>query len=167
MKISELELPLHLYSETTGHGPCEAGDKLIAPENLVYWAEEGRGDAIYRLCHTDYERELAGINAWESERVQELENELMATGDGEDMSGNRYDRVKHYHTTLEDVAKEAELKRASVKERMTRRQSAIEELVKEAREVISAYVVQEDEGDMLSTMLTIVVIGAACYVFFF
>ena len=164
MKISELELPQHLYTETTS--TCGAIDKLIAPEMLVSWAEQGRGDAIFRLCHTVYERKLASINAWESDRLQQLEDELMAAGNDEDMSGSKYTNVKHYRTTREDVVMEAELKRAGVKERMTEHQTAIEELVQEAREFISAHVAQQDEGDMLTCLLVIVAVVAAGYAFF-
>ena len=165
MKIFELELPQHLYAETAS--PGGAVDKLIAPEKLVSWAEQGRGDAIFRLCHTVYERRLASINAWESDRIQQLEEELMLSGYDEGMSGCKYVNVKHYHTTLEDVVREAELNRASVKERMTEHQAAIEELVQEAREYISAFAVQQDEGDMLTYLLVIVAVVAAGYMFFY
>jgi hypothetical protein len=133
---------------------------------LVSWAEQGRGDAIYRLCHTVYERRLASINAWESDRIQQLEDELMLSGYDEDKSGCKYVNVKHYPTTLEDIMREAGLNRASVKERMTEHQTAIEELVQEAREFISSCVVQQDEGDMLTYLLVIVVVVAAGYAFF-
>ena len=164
MKISELELPQHLYSETAGPGSPATG--LIAPEKLISWAEQGRGDAIFRLCFTVCERELASINAWESDRIQQLEDALMAAGNDEDMSASKYTNVKHYHTTREDVVREAELKRASVKARMTEHQTAIEELVQEDREFISAYVVQQDEGDMLTYLFVTVIIVAAGYAFF-
>ena len=62
--------------------------------------------------------------------------------------------------------REAELNRASVKERMIEHQTAIENLVQEAREFISAFVVQQDEGDMLAYLLVIVAVVAAGYVFF-
>jgi hypothetical protein len=165
MKIFELELPQHLYAETTSLGG--AVDTLIAPEKLVFWAEQGRGDAIFRLCHGVYERRLASINVWESDRIRQLEEELMLSGYDEDMSGCKYVNVKHYHTTLEDVVREAELNRASVKERMTEHQTAIEELVQEAREYISAFAVQQDEGDMLTYLLVIVAVVAAGYMFFY
>jgi len=165
MKTFELELPQYLYSETATPGGATA--ELIVPDRLVSWAEEGRGDAIFRLCQTVYERELASISAWESDRIQQLEDQLMAAGNDEDMSGSVYVNVKHYHTTREDVAREAELKRARVKERMTKQQAAIEELVQEAREFISAFVVQQDEGDMLTYLLVIVAVAAAGYMFFY
>jgi len=165
MKISELELPQHLYAEATSS--CGAADKLIAPDELVSWADQGRGDAIFRLCHTVYERKLANITAWERERIQQLEDELMSAGNEEGMTGNKYVNVKHYHTTLEDVAREAELKRANVKERRVKHQVAIEELVQEAREFISAFAAQQDESNMLTYLLVIVAVVALGYVCFY
>jgi len=164
MKISELELPQHLYTETTS--PSGAVDKLVAPEMLVLWAEQGRGDAIFRLCHAIYERKLANINAWERDRIQQLDDELMVSGNDGDMSGCKYVNVKHYHTTREDVVREAELKRANIKKRMNKHQTAIEELVQEAREFISSFAVQQDEGNMLTYLLVIVCVAAAAYALF-
>jgi len=161
MNTSELKLPEHLFTDDTD--PDGAITRLIAPDRLVSWAEEGRGDAINRLCHTVYEKRLARIDAWERDRILQLEKEWMAAGNDENMSGFKYANVKHYHTTREDVAREAELKRAVVKERMKEHQAAIEELVQEARAFISAYVAQQDEGDMLSYLLGIVVLIGAGY----
>ena len=161
MKISELELPQYLFTDTTN--TCDDSEKLIAPEKLISWADQGRGDAIFALCHTVYERELASINAWERDRIQQLDDQLMAAGHDEDMTGRKYVNVRHYHTTREDVAREAELKRARIKDRMIHHQSAIEELVKEAREYISAYAAQEDEANMLTYMLVTVITAAVGY----
>ena len=157
MKISELELPQHLYTEKTAD--CGTTGELIAPEELVSWAEQGRGDAIFSLCHTVYERNLASIDAWERDRIQQLEDELT--------SASKYAKVKHYHTTLEDVAREAEMKRTNVKERMVKHQAAIEQLVQDAREFISAFVVQQDEGDMLTYLLVAAAVVATGYMFFY
>jgi hypothetical protein len=161
MKTTELELPQYLYTEEIS--PCGTVSRLIAPDKLISWAEEGRGDAITRLCHTVYEKRLAGIDAWERDRILQLEEEWMAAGNNENIPGSKYVNVKHCPTTREDVVREAEQKRASVKKRMIEHQTSIEELVQEAREFISAYVAQQDEGDMLSYMLGIVVIVAAGY----
>jgi hypothetical protein len=124
LKISELELPQHLFTETTS--PCVATNKLIAPDELVSWADQGCGDAIFRLCHTVYEQKSASINAWERDRVQELEDELMSAANDEGMSVSKYVNVKHYHTTLEDVAREAELKCAYIKKSMFKQQAAFD-----------------------------------------
>jgi hypothetical protein len=103
---------------------------------------------------------------WESDRILQLEEEWTTAGNNEDMSGRNYLTVKHYPTSPEDVAREAELKRASVKERMTEHQTAIEGLVEEAREFISACVARQDDGDMLAYLLVIVVIITAAYALF-
>ena len=164
MKTSELELPQFLYTEDKS--PCGATTRLIAPDKLVSWAEEGRGDAISRLCHTVYERRLASIDAWEHDRIRQLEDQWMATGNNDGLSANKYDNVKHYHTTREAIAREAELNRAGVKTRMIEHQAAVEELVQEARQFLSACVAQQDDGDMLFYLLGIVVIIAAGYALF-
>jgi hypothetical protein len=164
MKISELELPQNLYTEETS--PCGTLTRLIVPDKLVSWAEEGCGDAIYRLCHSVYEKKLAIIDAWESERISQLEAEWKVAGNDEGMSSCKYENVRHYHTTRENVTKEAEQKRVSIEKRMTEHQAAIEELVTEAREFISAYVAQQDETNMLTYLLGIVAIVAAGYAFF-
>ena len=164
MKTSELELPQYLYTEEIS--PCGTVTRLIAPDKLISWAEEGRGDAITRLCHTVYEKRLAGIDVWERDRILQLEEEWMAVGNDENMSSSKYANIKHYHTTREDVVREAELKRASVKKRMIEHQTSIEELVQEAREFISAYVAHQEESDMLAYLLAIVVIVAAGYAIF-
>jgi hypothetical protein len=161
MKISEMELPQHLYTKTTS--PCGTDTKYsIAADKLVSWAEEGRGDAINGLCHSVYERKIASINAWESNRILQLEDEWMTAGDGEDMHSRKFVNVKHYPTTREDVAKEAEMKRANAKERLAEHQIALEKLVQEARSFIAAHYAQE-EDDMLPYLLILGTIGAFAY----
>jgi hypothetical protein len=164
MKICELELPQYLFTEETS--PCGTLTRLIAPDKLISWAEEGGGEAVARLCHTVYERKLASIDAWESDRILQLEDEWKVAGNDEDMSSCKYENVKHYHTTRENVARVAEQKRASVKEGMTEHRAAIEELVQEARGFISTCVAQQDDGDMLAYLLAIVVIIVAGYSLF-
>lgn len=161
MKISELELPADLYSEETD--PSGTLTRLIAPEKLISWADEGGGEAVACLCHSVYERKLATIDAWERDRILQLEEEWKAAGYDEDNTSCKFETVKHYHTTREDVARVAEQKRASIMARMAEHQTAIEALVQEAREYIAAYVAQQDEGDMLGYLFGIVIIIAAGY----
>jgi hypothetical protein len=59
------------------------------------------------------------------------------------------------------------MKRANVKQRMVKHQAAIEELLQEAREFISAFVVQQDEGDMLTYLLVVAAVVATGYMFFY
>jgi hypothetical protein len=164
MKISELELPQNLFTEEAS--PCGSLTRLIVPERLVSWAEEGCGDAISKLCLTVCEREMSSIGDWESERILQLEDDWMAAGSDEDNSSRKYEHVKRYHTTREDVAREAELKRASVKERLYAHELAIEKLVEEAREFVSAHEVYPEEDDMLAYLLVISIIVIACYALF-
>lgn len=162
MKTSELELPPHLYTRSTS--PCGTVTKfIIAPDKLVSWADEGRGDAILGLCHTVYEREIASIDAWERDRIRQLEEEWKTAGDGWDMHVRAFVNVKRYHTTREDVAREAEQKRANARARMTEHQNAIEKLVLEAREFISVHHAHQDEDNMLTYLLAIAAIGAVAY----
>ena len=162
MKTSEMELPQHLYTRSTS--PCGTVTKyVIAPDRLIYWADEGRGDAILNLCHTVYERKIASIDAWERDRIQQLEDEWKTAGDDGDRHGRNYVNVKRYHTTREDVAREAEQKRANAREQMTEHQNAVEKLVLEAREFISVHHAHQDEDNMLTYMLTIGAIGAVAY----
>jgi len=161
MKTSELELPQHLNTET--RSPGGAMTRLIVPDKLVAWAEEAHGDAVVSLCRTVFEKKLANISAWENDRIQQLHDEWMVAGNDEDISGSKYVNVKHYHTTREAVAREADLKRASVRERMPEHQTAIEELVQEARVFIRGYAAQQDENETHTYMLVIVVIAAVCY----
>jgi hypothetical protein len=161
MKISEMELPQHLYTKTTS--PCGTDTKYtIAPDKLVSWAEEGRGDAINGLCHTVYERNIASIIAWERDQMTQLEDEWMTDGGDDDMHSRKFVHVKHYPTTREDVAKEAEMKRANAKERLAEHQIALEKLVQEARAFIAAHPAQE-EDDMLPYLLLLGAIGTFAY----
>jgi hypothetical protein len=161
MKISEMELPQHLYTKTTS--PCGADTKYRIPaDKLVSWAEEGRGDAIIELCHTVYERNLASIIAWEHDRMVELEDDLMKAGDGVHIHSRKYVNVKRHPTIREDVTKEAEMKRVNAKERLAEHQIALEKLVQEARSFIAAHYAQE-EDDMLPYLLILGAIGAFAY----
>lgn len=161
MKISEMELPEHLYTVTTS--PCGTDTKYSIPaDKLVSWAYEGRGDAIFQLCQTAYERNLASIDAWERDRLVQLEDDLMTDGDGVDKPRHKYAKVKHHPTTREDVLKEAEMKRTNAKERLGEHQIALEKLVREARAVVEAHYAREEE-DMLPYLLILGAIGAVVY----
>jgi hypothetical protein len=161
MKISEMELPQHLYTKTTS--PCGADTKYRIPaDKLVSWAEEGRGDAIIELCHTVFERNLASIIAWEHDRMVELEDDLMKAGDGVHIHSRKYVNVKRHPTIREDVTKEAEMKRVNAKERLAEHQIALEKLVQEARSFIAAHYAQE-EDDMLPYLLILGAIGTFAY----
>ena len=157
MNTSEMELPKHLYTETTA--PCGTMIKvIIEPDMLISWSEEGRGDAITRLCHNVYERKIEAIDAWESDRILQLEDEGIAAGNDEDVT------EKRYHLTCETVVQEAEKKRASTREWMTEHKTAVEILVQEAREFIAAHETPPQEDNLVAFLLAIGAIVAAGYV---
>jgi len=161
MKISELELPQSLFTETTS--PCGTVTRLVAPDKLVLWAEEGRGDAIISLCQSTRDNRLATIDAWERERIRQLEAEWLEAGNDEVMQGHRYENVKRYHMTRENVAREAEQKRDGVRARMGEHQAAIESLVQEAREFIQSHQQGLDDNDVLAYLLFFCMIAVGCY----
>lgn len=164
MKTSELGLPPSLFSETTGDEDTQA--RLIAPEKLISWAEEGRGDAIVKLCLVAYERRLTDIDAWESERIRQLEVDLREGGDTEFQQSRRYEHVKHYHTTHEDVIREAEMKRAGCRAHMFEHRAALERLVQEARELMIVHRMRHEKDDVLAYILLSVTILIAGYALF-
>ena len=99
MKISEMELPEHLYTITTS--PCGTDTKYRIPaDRLISWAEEGPGDVIVDLCQTVYERNLASIDAWERDRLVQLDDDLMVAGDGEDRHSRKYLKVRRHPTFI-------------------------------------------------------------------
>ena len=160
MNTSELELPKHLYTEASS--PCGSMKKVIfSPDMLINWAEDGRGDAITRLCHDVCEKKIQAIDSWESDRILQLEDEWIAAGNDEDAYGlqdedeDNDEHVKRYHEACEAVTREAEMKRARIRERMTEHKSAVETLVQEAREFIAAHEPPPAEDHFVGYLLTI------------
>lgn len=156
MKTSEMELPKHVYTETTS--PCGTMTRfIIAPDKLISWAEAGRGDAILRLCHQACERKLKAIDAWESSRIMQLEGKCIAAGNDEGAySLEDQDLTEQsYHVVCETIAREAEMKRASVRERMSEHKSAVEKLVRDARAFIATHEPPPEEDDVAVYLLAI------------
>jgi hypothetical protein len=169
-----MELPMYLYTETTS--PCGTLTKaIVAPDKLISWAEEGRGDAIVRLCRKVCEKKIEAIDAWESDRILQLEDEWIEAGDEEDVYGREDEdededvNEKRYHLACEAVVRKAEKQRARVRERMTEHKTAVEKLVQEAREFVAAYEPppQEEEDNILAYLLGIGAVVTAGYVLFY
>ena len=171
MKTSELELPKHLY--TVASSPCGTMKKFVfSPDMLITWAEDGRGDAVARLCHEVCDRRIEAIDNWESDRILQLEDEWIAAGNDvdayslEDEDEDNDEHVKRYHEACEAVVREAEMKRARARERMNEHKSAVETLVQEAREFIAAHEPPPAEDHFVGYLLTIGAVMAAGYVLF-
>jgi hypothetical protein len=94
----------------------------------------------------------------------QLEDELVAAGDGGDMHIRRFINVKCYPTTHEDVTREAEMKRDNARKQLAEHQTALEKLVQEARVFITVHYADQEEDDILAYLLAIGAIGAFAYV---
>jgi hypothetical protein len=171
MNTSEMELPRHIYTESPS--PCGTMTRVtISPDLLINWAEDGRGDAITRLCHEVCEKKLDAIDSWESHRILELEDEYIAADNDEEMDCATDEdedddaHVQCYHAACEAVTREAEMKRTRAREQMGEHRSAVETLVKEAREFIAAHEPPPQEDHLIGYMLTIGAVLAVGYVLF-
>ncbi|MGD2137540.1 MAG: hypothetical protein PVJ66_01380 [Gammaproteobacteria bacterium] len=169
MKTSELELPKHLYTKITS--PCGTMTRfIIAPDKLISWAEQGRGDAILHLCHKSCERKIEAIDAWESDRIMQLEDECIAAGNDEEAyaPGDEDEDAaeRRYQQVCERIAREAEMKRARIRAKMEEHKSAVEKLVQDARVYIAAHESHPQEDNLLAYLLAIGAIAVLGYVLF-
>lgn len=167
MKTSELELPKDLYTEA--NSPCGTMTRfIIAPDKLVSWAESEQGDAILRLCNQACERKLKDIDAWESNRIMQLEGKCIAAGNDEGAYSLEDQGLteQSYHVVCETIAREAEMKRASIREGMSEHKNAVEKLVQDARAFIATHQPPPQEDDVAVYLLAICAILVLGYVLF-
>ena len=171
MNTSEMQLPKHLYTET----PSDCGTfkrVIFSPDSLITWAEDGRGDAITRLCYETCDRKIEAIDAWENNRILQLEDEWIAAGNDEDAYSDEDEfddndeHVRRYHEACEAVARQAEQKRLKARQQMAEHQSAVETLVQEAREFIAAHEPPPQEDNLVVYLLTLGAVIAAGFVMF-
>ena len=133
MNTQDLELPLHLYIETSD--PDGEGTHLTcSAEKVVAWADYGKGDAIERLCRQGYDRDDEAIRAWEDHRYLLLEEQWAAVENGVDDD----EEERRYALACEAVGREAAEKRAAARARMEERRSGLVELVQQSREYLAA-----------------------------
>ena len=171
MNTTELQLPKHLYTET----PSDCGTYkkvIVSPDMLITWAEDGRGDAISRLCYEACDRKIEAIDDWENNRILQLEDEWIAADNdeyaysAEDEFDDNDEHVRRYHEACEAVAREAEQKRLRAREQITKHQSEVEKLVQEAREFIAAHEPPPQEDNLVVYLLALGAVIAAGYVLF-
>lgn len=162
MKASELGLPEHLYQKTTS--PCGTRIKVtFAPDKLIAWSEQGRGDAIDRLCHQAYASKLGEIAAWEDDRIRQLQDQWLVA-DNDDAYGQKEGGEDHFQLAREAIAREADMKRASAKDRVADHRSAVEKLVQDAREFIATHQAPQEEDHLVEYVFLIGVASALVYV---
>ena len=131
MNTSEPLLPKHLYIDSTGAD--EAVSRLtFAPDKLIAWSEDGRGDAIEKWCKHVCEKKIVAINSWEDNQILYLEDEWASAENDIEEEDEDEDEIR-FHLACEAVTREAEMKREIAREQMAEHRAAIEKLVRQAR----------------------------------
>ncbi|MEN8107251.1 MAG: hypothetical protein ABFS22_04515 [Pseudomonadota bacterium] len=166
MNTSELELPKHLYTETADpDGPATMD--TIVPDKLIAWSEDSVGDAIDRWCKQICNRKIEVIDAWEDNRILQLEDEWISLehdGDDDEYDDDQDEDERHYHLACDAVNSNAAVKRDVARERMAEHKTAIEELVQQSREFITAHQPPPQEDHWVGYLLAIAAVAAVAYV---
>jgi hypothetical protein len=162
MNTSELELPMHIYDETTA--PDGTGTRVAySADRLVAWAEQERGGAIEKWCKQICDRTLENIDAWEDNRILQLEDEWLSIE--QDIEEDEDDEHEgRYHLACDTVVREAVSKRDNASKQMVKHSAAIEKLVKEARNHIDAHRPPPQEEHFVGYFLAIAAVAAVAYV---
>jgi len=132
MSTLELELPFYLYTEKTDHDGSVTGMNYKA-EKLVAWAEDGRGDAVDKLCEQIHKRDLELIEAWKDHQFLLLEETWVAVEGGINDAANE----KQYELACNAVHTEAQEKGAIAGQKKQQRKSDIEKLVMQSRKCLA------------------------------
>lgn len=162
MNTPEPELPIHLYDENT---PLDGNTNRISfsAERLVAWSEQDRGDAIEKWCKQIYKRKLESINAWEDDRILQLEDEWMSIE--QDVEEDEDDEnEQRYHQASDAVVRQAAGRRARAREEMTQHSATIRKLVQEARAHIDAHTPPPQEEHYVGYFIAIAIVAAVAYV---
>jgi hypothetical protein len=118
------------------------------------------------LCHQVYEKKILEINAWEDDRILQLEDYWLEAENDDDVSGEKDDDENPYHLACEEIVREAEMKRASVREQMNEHRSNVEKLVEDARRYLATHKTPQ-EDHLVEYVFFIVAVCIAGYVMFY
>jgi hypothetical protein len=130
MNTSAPLLPKHLYIDSTG--PDGTLSRLtLAPDKLIAWSEEARGDAIDTWCKHVCDKKIAAINTWEDNQILYLEDEWASTENDIEEEDEDEEEIR-FHLACEAVTREAEIKREIARVQMAEHKAAIEKLVRQA-----------------------------------
>jgi len=132
MSALEHELPFYLYTEKTDQDGSVTGMNYKA-EKLVAWAEDGRGDAVDKLCEQIHKRDLELIEAWKDHQFLLLEETWVAVEGGINDAANE----KQYELACNAVHTEAQEKGAIAGQKKQQRKSDIEKLVMQSRKCLA------------------------------
>lgn len=162
MNTPEPELPIHLYDENI---PLDgnATRASFSAERLVAWSEQDRCDAIEKWCRQICKRKLEDIDAWEDDRILQLEDEWMSI-EQEIEEDEDDENEERYHRACDAVVREAAGKRARAREEMSQHSAAIEKLVQEARAHIDAHSPPPQEEHYVGYFIAIAAVAAVAYV---
>jgi hypothetical protein len=132
MNTQELVLPQHLYTED--HSPDgHAGGPALEPEKLLAWHDHGKGST--RFCNRIYRGELDTIENWKEHQLLLLEEQWAVLENGVDDDDNE----AQYDLACDAVCREADDKRSAADTRKKTRESAIDNLVRQAAEHIEEH----------------------------
>lgn len=161
MSTLELNLPPHLYVETKDAEGRVTGLELDA-DKLVFWAGHGYGHAIADYCRKQLDGELATIEAWQERRLLLLDEQWQEAENGidDDAAEARYEQE------CERLLAEAEQRRERAAVRMAHRQSAIEQLVREAEAHLEEFRPAEDDNATIGLMFLLLAAGALVFMFY-
>jgi hypothetical protein len=161
MSALELELPFYLYTEKTDQDGSVTGMNYKA-EKLVAWAEDGRGDAVDRLCEQVHERDLETIEAWKDNQFLLLDETWVAVEGGI----NDIENEKQYELACDAVHREAQEKGAVAEQKKQQRKSDIEKLVMQSRKCL-ANCPPPEESNASGYLVALAALGVLVYVVLF
>ena len=153
MHALELQLPKHLYTETTSPDGTST-EITYASEKLIAWYEYGRGDALRGWYQDISDREIEAIDAWEDNQFLQQEERWLEQENGQDDDAAE----AQYDLACQAIAREADSRRAAVRQRIDETMAAIEQLVSQSREHIAAH---QPEEPVDHTFMILVALGGA------
>jgi len=158
MSALELNLPQHLFIETTDEEGLVTGTALDA-DKLLAWAGHGYGNAIAVYCSKLLEREIEAIDAWQERRLLLLDEKWQEAENGldDDAAEQQFER------DCEHVISEADRRRQRTAARIAQHQAEIEQLVREAEAHVEENRPAEDEDTSMGLLFALLAAGAIVY----
>ena len=161
MSAPEPHLPQFLYNEVIGEDGTVTGRELDA-DRLLAWAGHGYGNSITEYCGRLLEQEFLVIENWQEQRLLLLDEQWLEAENGEDD-----DAAEQFcNQACNRVLEEADQRRANATARITRQQSAIEELVRDAEAHVAKHRPAEDDNASMGLMLLLAAAGIIIFTLF-
>ena len=159
METLDIELPFHLYTETSD--PQGTATRITyTADKLVAWANAGKGDAIEKLCQQAYARDVEVIRAWQENQYLLLEETWAAIENGVDDAENEI----QYTLACDAVGREAKEKCGVASVRMGERKAGLLKLVQQSKDHIAANKPAVQESSSAGYLFLLVAAAALAYV---